>query len=184
MNLVGNAIKFTERGEVLVRVVRRARSDDVACCTSRCRTPASASPPTSRRLIFEVFEQADKSTTRLYGGTGLGLAIVSKLVTLMDGCVWVESELGRGSAFHFTASFGLEREPAEPTVALPAKWHDLRVLIVDDNATNRQILEEMLPKWGMQPAKVDGGEAALAALDDACRGRSHFSSCCSMLTCR
>ena len=105
INLVGNAIKFTPRGDVSLEVVVGVQySGSGRCCTSRCGIPASALPPRSRRVIFEAFSQADGSTTRTFGGTGLGLTISSRLVTMMGGRMWVESELGKGSRFHFTAA--------------------------------------------------------------------------------
>src|ERR1700736_47708 len=118
-----------------------------------------------QRLIFEAFTQADSSTTRNFGGTGLGLAISTQLVHMMGGRLWVESELGRGSTFQFTAPFRRQG----PSVAkrpplMPAELADVRVLVVDDNATNRRILNEVLLQWRMQPLLVDSGVAALAAL--------------------
>src|SRR5206468_7714813 len=127
-------------------------------------------------LIFASFTQADSSTTRKYGGTGLGLAIARQLVELMGGRIRVESELGRGSTFRFTARFGVERDGAAAApVVRPECVHDLRVLVVDDNATNRRILLEVLTHWGMRPTAVDGGVAGLAVMEEAARAGSPFA---------
>src|SRR5262249_21657212 len=124
--------------------------------------------------IFEAFGQADSSTSRKYGGTGLGLTISQQLVTLMDGRIWVESEVGKGSTFRFNARFGLAREAAERRVVRPISLHELPVLVVDDNATNRRIFEEMLRNWGMRPVVADSGQAALAALERAAEAGEPF----------
>ncbi|MBI3697100.1 MAG: response regulator, partial [Acidobacteria bacterium] len=125
-------------------------------------------PSQKQRDIFRPFVQADGSTTRRYGGTGLGLAISSQLVAMMGGRIWVESEAGKGSTFHFTAPFALpQSSEARPAPMRVVNIRDLPVLVVDDNATNRRILEEMLTKWEMRPTLADGGEAALAAMERA-----------------
>ena len=132
--------------------------------------------PEQQAKLFQAFSQADTSTTRKYGGTGLGLAISSRLVELMGGRVWLESELGRGSTFHFTARFAPARAPLPRQVtADPDRVRGLPVLVVDDNATNRFILEEMLGNWGMNPTAVDGGAAALVALEQARHSRTPFA---------
>ena len=121
--------------------------------------------------------QADASTTRRYGGTGLGLAIASQLVELMGGRIWIESEVGRGRRFHFIAHFGVQHGMAtHPRPADSADLRDLRVLVVDDNATNRRILEEMLANWRMKPVSVDGARAALGALREAASARRSLSA--------
>jgi PAS domain S-box-containing protein len=166
VNLVGNAIKFTEHGEVAVEVKRPTIDNSNTCLLHfLVRDTGIGIPDEKQRIIFEAFSQADSSTTRKYGGTGLGLAISSQLVQMMGGCLWVKSEYGNGSTFHFTSLFGLAENqiPQTAPVELLEVAH-LPVLVVDDNATNRRILAEMLSHWHMEPTVVDGGQAALAAM--------------------
>jgi PAS domain S-box-containing protein len=167
VNLVGNAIKFTERGEVVVRVEAEQTEGNDVRLRFTVRDTGIGIPPDKRLVIFEAFAQADSSTTRHYGGTGLGLAIAAQIVELMGGRIWVESEMGKGSTFHFTAAFQQATEAAPKTVSDLASLQGLRVLIVDDNDTNRRILEEMLASWRMQPASASSGTAALTALEQA-----------------
>ena len=158
LNLVGNAIKFTDEGEVDVRVEVNVRTspaarrlDDVGLRFT-VRDTGIGIPPDQQERIFRAFEQEDTSTTRKYGGTGLGLTIASRLVALMGGTITVESEPGRGSTFAFTARFGRQPQPSEPVLPRPpVSLRDLPVLVVDDNATNRHILEEWLRGWQMEP---------------------------------
>jgi signal transduction histidine kinase/DNA-binding response OmpR family regulator/HPt (histidine-containing phosphotransfer) domain-containing protein len=166
VNLVGNAIKFTERGEVIVRVETESATKEAVRLHFTVTDTGIGIPTSQQQLIFEGFTQADGSMTRKYGGTGLGLAIAKQLIQLMNGRIWVESEVGRGSTFHFTAQFDRTARPAV-TPADPATLRDLPVLVVDDNATNRRLLVAMLNHWGMRPTPVDGGHAALAALERA-----------------
>jgi PAS domain S-box-containing protein len=191
INLAGNAIKFTEQGEVVVEVEQVSGVEDqgsgvgsqVGSRTPDTRHPTPDTvlrfavrdtgigiPPEKQRRIFEAFTQADGSTTRRYGGTGLGLTITRQLVQLMGGRVWVESRPGKGSSFYFTATF--RQAPAGAAGHDPEAFtlESLPVLIVDDNATNRRILEELLRNWGLRPHAVSGGPEALAAMaaaDDA-----------------
>jgi two-component system, sensor histidine kinase and response regulator len=165
VNLVGNAIKFTETGEVSLEVSQQARSQRYVVLHLVVRDTGIGVPEEKRSKIFEMFEQADGSTTRRHGGTGLGLAIAVRLVALMDGRIWVESEAGRGSQFHFTIRLELgEDEPAERAAREPACLHGLRVFIVDDNATNRRILEETLRSWNMVPASAASAPEAIELL--------------------
>jgi len=118
-------------------------------------------PPDRLQAIFENFTQADCSTTRQYGGTGLGLAISKKLVDIMGGRIWVESEVNQGSTFHFTAQFQIQTKLQMTTIFFPTDIHGIKILVVDDNNTNRVILKEMLQSFKSQPYVVDSGEAAL-----------------------
>ncbi len=168
VNLVGNAIKFTERGEVVVSVEREVATPGDLHLHFTVTDTGIGIPADKLRTIFEPFVQADGSTARRFGGTGLGLAISQKLIQLMDGRAWVESAPGLGSVFHVTARFGLQPEAA---ATHPASGTDrligLPILIVDDNHTNRRILEEVLTNWHARPIAVAGSAEALAALGEA-----------------
>jgi PAS domain S-box-containing protein len=170
INLVGNAIKFTERGEVLVRVEAEPPSEAEARLRFAVSDTGIGIPEEKHQAIFEAFTQADGSTTRKYGGTGLGLTISLQLVEMMGGRIWVDSQIGRGSTFHFTVRLGLQRGKTPVTGAPPPdELRGLPVLVVDDNATNRRILVEMFSGWRMRPRAVDGGVAAFRALKSAVR---------------
>jgi PAS domain S-box-containing protein len=176
VNLIGNAIKFTEKGEIVLKV-EQAGGDlrHVRLHFALSDTGIGIAPEQQRKL-FKAFSQADTSTTRKYGGTGLGLAISARLVQMMGGEIWLESELGRGSTFHFTIPFERARGPiSAPLRAEPAHLHGLPVLVVDDNLTNRRILEEMLRSWGMRPTLVEGGREALDALEAAQKAGEPFA---------
>ena len=160
VNLLGNAIKFTDQGEVGLEVGVDAQSGDQVQLHFRVHDTGIGVSPEKRAKIFEAFSQADSSTARKYGGTGLGLTISSRLVEMMGGEIWLESEAGKGSCFHFT----LQAAIAHATVAPPAEEVELRgkrTLIVDDNATNRRILSEMLRGWGMEASEAASGPEAL-----------------------
>jgi two-component system sensor histidine kinase/response regulator len=186
VNLVGNAIKFTDHGEVVVEVrsdqeigsqglVPETDENSAINLHMLVRDTGIGIPEEKHRLIFEPFTQADGSTTRKHGGTGLGLAIASHLVRLMGGQLWVESIVGQGSTFHFTLRLAVERlTPITSPPAEQVKVRDIPVLVVDDNATNRRILHDMLTHWGMQPTLVESGEAALDLLEHAERVGKRF----------
>src|SRR6185369_2357345 len=142
VNLLGNGIKFTDQGEVVLGVERESVAGDTVTLHFAVRDTGVGIAASKQRQIFDAFVQADNSTTRRYGGTGLGLTIATRLVELMGGRIWLESAEARGSTFHFMARFGAAAEPASsgPRAALAG----LRVLVVDDHATNRRIVEEML----------------------------------------
>jgi two-component system, sensor histidine kinase and response regulator len=161
VNLVGNAIKFTSEGEVALHVAVVQRSADGVTLEFQVRDTGIGIPGEKLGRIFEEFEQVDKSTTRQYGGTGLGLTIASRLVTLMGGQLAVQSELGRGSTFSFTTTFGLPSEPVPVRTTERAPLQGVPVLVVDDNATNRRIFERMLTNWGMRPTVVASGPEAI-----------------------
>jgi two-component system sensor histidine kinase/response regulator len=170
-NLVGNAIKFTDQGHVLVTIAETRRDGGTSCLHVSVADTGIGIPIEKQRAIFEAFSQADGSTTRRFGGTGLGLTISTTLVELMGGRLWVESEPDAGSTFHFTVELTVA-QPAEheTTPSLP----DIPVLIVDDNPVNRRILIEQARRWRLRPVAVDGGRAAIDALDAAARDRQPF----------
>jgi len=169
INLVGNSIKFTPRGDVSLEVVLESGTPDQALLHFTVRDTGIGIAPEKQKLIFEAFSQADGSTTRTFGGTGLGLTISLRLVTMMGGRMWVESELGKGSRFHFTVPV----RTAKGAVAMePLERVDLAglpVLVVDDNLTNRRILGEMLRHWGMRPELAPSGAEAITMLQEADR---------------
>jgi PAS domain S-box-containing protein len=168
VNLVGNAIKFTDEGEVALKVRVDAVEGGDRILHFTVSDTGVGIPPEKLKLIFEPFSQADTSTTRKYGGTGLGLTISTRLVEMMGGKMWVESEVGRGSEFHFTARVGASEKTIEVgMIAPPEILRGVKVLVVDDNRTNRRILEGMLKRWEMKSTSVDEGEHALTALFSA-----------------
>ena len=165
LNLVGNALKFTEKGEVVIEVGVASRTDDGIFLHFSVRDTGVGIPEEKLSSIFEPFTQADGSMSRKFGGTGLGLTISARLTEMMGGRVWVQSEPDKGSTFHFTCHVRLRAE-ADSQVGQAALLYceGLPVLVVDDNRTNRRILQEMLLTWGMKPILAESGEAALAAL--------------------
>ncbi|MGB8476164.1 MAG: response regulator [Candidatus Acidiferrum sp.] len=168
VNLVGNALKFTENGEILVSVSQEEDSSEAFSLHFAVKDTGVGVPADKQQTIFEAFSQADGTTTRKYGGTGLGLTICRRLVEMMGGRIWVESHPGEGSTFHFTIRLAAQDEVATLPVPLPSEQlRDLPVLVVDDNFTNRRVLVGMLNRWGLRPTAVDGGRAALQALEIA-----------------
>jgi PAS domain S-box-containing protein len=175
VNLVGNAIKFTGQGEIFTEVQIESESADSVVLHFSVKDTGVGIPSNKHQKIFEAFSQADGSMTRKYGGTGLGLSISSRLVEMLRGKIWVESEVGRGSTFHFTCALGVQRKPpARKNSIQPDQLRDLPALIVDDNFTNRRVLHGILTRWGMRPASVDSGAAAMAALEAASRAGHPF----------
>jgi PAS domain S-box-containing protein len=162
VNLVGNAIKFTDRGEVNVRVESERSDSGSILLHFAVRDTGVGIPADKVQAIFEPFIQADGSMSRRFGGTGLGLSISMQLVELMGGRIWAESEIGKGSTFHFLARFSLAILERESPPKTPPELDGLPVLVVDDNRTNRHILSQMLHNWRMAPHTVDGGRKALA----------------------
>lgn len=168
INLVSNAIKFTEQGEIVVNCDLGTQADGSLTLRYAVTDTGIGIPAEKQSKIFEAFTQADGSTTRKYGGTGLGLTISQRLVEIMGGRIWVESEPGKGSTFRFVVDLTRSKlSGAKTSLASVADLAGLRVLIVDDNATNRRILEELLQRWHMKPTAVDSGWLAFKALEGA-----------------
>ncbi len=168
VNLVGNAIKFTHQGEVVLRVHCQSSSDGEVVARFAVTDTGIGIPEEKQSLIFEAFSQVDASTERQFGGTGLGLAISSRLVDSMDGQIGVESRVGRGSNFYFTTRFSRSDDdqlhgPSTP----PFQNKDVRLLVVDDNDTNRRILQQSLHHWGLSVFAAANAEEAWQALRDA-----------------
>jgi signal transduction histidine kinase/DNA-binding response OmpR family regulator len=163
-NLISNALKFTSEGSVTVEVALASQEGAEIRLHFQIADTGIGIPQEKQRTIFEAFTQADGSTTRQYGGTGLGLTISASLVKMMGGRIWVESEVGRGSTFHFIANFTASPPAAPKHLASPGKLHNMLVLVVDDNAINRRILMEGLEKWGLKATVAESGEAALVAI--------------------
>jgi two-component system sensor histidine kinase/response regulator len=175
VNLAGNAIKFTERGNIVVDADLESGPGDGVHLHIRVSDTGIGIPPEKQQLIFDPFAQADGSTTRRFGGTGLGLTISRRIVEMMGGRMWVESEAGRGSVFHFTATFKHAAAPAFDSERFERQaLQGLSILVVDDNTANRNILGEMLTNWRMNPTLAESGVTALHAIEEVQRERRVF----------
>ena len=166
-NLTGNAIKFTHEGEIAIYVTLESETDDAALVRFSVRDTGIGIPRDKMAKLFLKFSQIDASTTRRYGGTGLGLAISKQLVDMMGGRIDVESEEGRGSDFRFTARLEKQPKNAGREMPAPTDLHGVKVLIVDDNATNRNIIATQTAHWGIRASEAPDGPAALSALVEA-----------------
>jgi len=166
INLVGNAIKFTDKGEVMLHVERQGQSESTLDLHFFVSDTGIGIPDERQQTIFEAFEQVDSSTTRKYGGTGLGLSISAALVKLMGGTMWVESKVRQGSKFHFTVVLEVKKSESESLPKGSQTLIDLPILVVDDNASNRRILKEILTNWHMKPTLANSGAEALIALEE------------------
>ena len=175
VNLVGNAIKFTDEGEVSLSVAVETLQEHAVCLHFTVCDTGIGIPADKQHTLFKPFSQIDSSMARKYGGTGLGLAISAQIVDMMKGRIWFESELGKGSKFHFTAWFDRRTTPLAKRAPLPPSALDnLHVLVVDDNSTNRTILRDMLTHWGMRPEEADGGAVGLDSLQAAFKAGDSF----------
>ncbi|MDA1015792.1 MAG: response regulator [Planctomycetota bacterium] len=166
VNLIGNAIKFTDKGEVVVRVTAKPLNNDEALLKLDVVDTGIGIPPEKQTRMFEAFEQADASTTREYGGTGLGLAISRELVNLMHGEIGIESEVGKGTTFSFTARMGVQQNP-DTTLRDASILANMPVLLVDDNETNCLVLKEITSAWNMRPTVVNSVDEAMQAMERA-----------------
>jgi two-component system, sensor histidine kinase and response regulator len=168
LNLCGNAIKFTDAGEVVIRAEEMERENNSIYLHFTVSDTGIGIPPDMIDRIFESYTQADGSITRKYGGTGLGLTISKRLVELMGGTIWVESKQGKGSVFHFAVKFAMSKQPGlKPLSIKKPSLAGSRVLIVDDNATNRMVLAEMLSSWGLLPMEAMNGKDASQMVKEA-----------------
>ena len=174
LNLAGNAIKFTEEGEVVISVRKVSQEGEQVVLHCTVRDTGIGVSAEKHDMIFDAFSQADNSTTRKFGGTGLGLVITKRLVEMMKGRIWVESELGQGSTFHLVITLDLQQGKSVIQETPFLRYKNLPVLVVDDNATNRHIFETILSKWMMKPTLVEDGQAALEAVDVAERKGDPF----------
>jgi signal transduction histidine kinase/CheY-like chemotaxis protein len=175
INLLANALKFTEKGEVNLRVAQERAERDGTYLHFSVQDTGIGIPSDQQAVIFESFIQVDGSAGRHYQGTGLGLTISKRLVEMMGGRIWVESTLGQGSTFHFTVRLAVAKSVDEAGSVVPSRLADLRVLAVDDNATNRRILEEMMWAWRMRPSVAEGAQAAMIRMQQAIDDGTPFS---------
>jgi len=175
LNLVGNAIKFTADGEIIVSVSTDQQTDDEVLLHFSVKDTGVGIPKEKQASIFRAFEQVDGSTSRRYGGTGLGLAVSGQLVGLMGGKIWVESEPGHGSTFHFTCKFGRRLEAEDTAELIPdIDVRSIKILVVDDNHTSRQIIREMIESWQMVAETAPGVEEAKQMLVQAEKSDAPF----------
>jgi PAS domain S-box-containing protein len=174
LNLAGNAVKFTQHGEVAVRAGLEWETDAEVMLRFSVKDSGIGIPRDKQTLLFQKFTQADASTTRKYGGTGLGLAISKQLAEMMGGEIGLVSEKDAGSEFWFTARFAKQPD-RERNVSPPAQVHGIRILVVDDNATNREVVTAQLQAWGVRPDEALDGAGALAALRRACDERDPYT---------
>jgi CheY-like chemotaxis protein len=175
INLIGNAVKFTRKGDISVVVEAQDVSSGNATLHFTVSDTGIGIPADKLQSVFEPFVQSDNSMTRKFGGTGLGLTITARLVEMMGGRIWVESEVGKGSRFHFTARFGRRTTPlVKRAASLRPNLAGLRVLVVDDNEANRLILKGIIAHWRMKSLEVDCGELALAVLRDSSARNESF----------
>jgi PAS domain S-box-containing protein len=175
INLVGNAVKFTERGEVTVQVEQESNEGDTVWLHISVTDTGIGISSEKQMAIFEAFTQADGSTARRYGGTGLGLTISRRLVELMGGRIWVDSQVGQGSTFHLRARFGIGEAVGVSELENQVNTGGVRVLVVDDSATNRRVLRDVLRQWKMVPTLADSASAALRELEQAAEQGLPFS---------
>src|SRR5579875_2573275 len=177
VNLLGNAIKFTSRGEVVLRVWPESQAGNDLTLHFSVRDTGCGIPKDQQQMIFHAFHQADSSSTRKHGGTGLGLTISARIIEMLGGRIWVESEPGQGSTFHFTAQMQAAHESSQAASQATADisvLRGLRTLIVDDSETNRRILTAMLQRWLAEPDAVESGAMALELLDVAYRRQAPY----------
>jgi signal transduction histidine kinase/CheY-like chemotaxis protein len=170
LNLVSNAVKFTSRGEVSLKLQVEGGTEDSKIIRFTVADTGIGIPAEKQESIFSPFTQADTSTTRQYGGTGLGLTISSRMVAMMGGKLWLESEVGRGTQFHFTVQLKVRDQGGEAEVLVPLETlNHLKILVVDDNRTNRRILQGILTRWGAQTTCSEDAAHALSELKAACK---------------
>jgi len=176
VNLLGNAMKFTSVGEVIVRVDVQSRTDEDVVLHFSITDTGIGIPPEKLDRLFKAFSQVDNSTTRKYGGTGLGLAISSQIIKLMRGKVWVESQPDQGSIFHFTSEFGLSKNSSPDKAPIDIEQlRGLKILVVDDNLTNCRLLQDLLENWNMNPSTVTSAHDAMVSMETAFQEGTPYS---------
>jgi signal transduction histidine kinase/DNA-binding response OmpR family regulator len=175
LNLVSNAIKFTSQGEVMLKAVVESEEHDTRLIKFTVADTGIGIPLEKQLSIFSPFTQADSSTTRKYGGTGLGLSISAHLASMMGGRIWLDSEVGKGTQFHFTTRLKVLHKRPESPYSVPLQaLQGMRILVVDDHRTNRRIIEGILKQWGAETTCAEGGRQALLELVTACRAGDSY----------